>query len=157
MKLTVNHLQLNDSPENFLHSAGYARIFDSRRQVASHVRRLGTGHYPRLHLYFDVLGDNVVFNLHLDQKEASYEGSHMHSAEYDSELVANEIARLRDIVGLASPDNFNTPNRAVNAANIPADNPNAKAFNPAPNQGDWRADLRSIPPKEKTWWQKIFS
>jgi len=155
MKLTVSLNQLNDSPENFLHHAGYGMIFDSRRQVSSYVRRLGAGHYPRLHLYFDLVGANVVFNMHLDQKQASYEGTHMHNAEYDSDLVAAEINRLREIIGFKAGDagnQTNSPQFISEAASV-----NSVPVSPNANHGDWRADLQSIPKVKKTWWQKLFS
>jgi len=156
MKLTVSLSQLNDSPENFLHHAGYGMIFDSRRNISSYVRRLGADHYPRLHLYFDLLGDKVTFNLHLDQKQASYEGSHMHSAEYDSELVGDEVNRLRGIIGIGEAP---LPSFQNKTATVIVDNNsvNNQIINPDAVHGDWRSDLRSIPPVKKSWWQKIFS
>jgi hypothetical protein len=98
MKLIINKKQIADNPEVWLRRVGYGLIEDHRRGVTSFVRRLGNDFYPRLHLYFDVEGDKIIFSLHLDQKQASYEGSHMHNAEYDSEIVANEIERLKQII-----------------------------------------------------------
>jgi hypothetical protein len=109
-----------------------------------------------------LLGDKVVFNLHFDQKQASYEGSHMHSAEYDGEIVGGEVARLRQIIGLIDEgvDNAYRPaSQPQNASGASADNaPSANnQIKIAPQHGDWRSDLQSIPPVEKKWWQKIFS
>lgn len=73
---------------------GYALIFDRRSGQESLVRRLGDGHYPRFHLYLEDRGGDCVASLHLDQKRASYEGQHMHSAEYDGELVEGEVDHL---------------------------------------------------------------
>jgi len=161
MKLTVSLDRLGNSPENFLHQAGYAMIFDTRRQVRSYVRRLGSGHYPRLHLYFDLLGDKVVFNLHFDQKQVSYEGSHMHSAEYDGEIVGAEVARLRQTIGLIEGGVDSTYRSVSHSQNVPGTSDNVSSINNqikiAPQHGDWRSDLQSIPPVEKKWWQKIFS
>jgi hypothetical protein len=84
---------------NFLRRAGYALIHDRRRGTKSFVRRLGRGHYPRLHLYVDDTGNSWSFNLHLDQKKASYEGHNMHNAEYDGEIVEGEIYRLKSLLG----------------------------------------------------------
>ncbi len=58
----------------------------------SYVRRLGRDFYPRFHVYVNV--DNL--NLHLDQKKASYEGSHAHAGEYDSGLVEDEGRRINN-------------------------------------------------------------
>lgn len=157
MKLTVSRHQLNDSPENFLHRAGFGMIFDSRRQVSSFVRRLGSGHYPRLHLYFDIEGDNVIFNIHLDQKEASYSGGHMHNAEYDSPNVAAEIARLRDIIGISTSENISQNYQAPVAIETITPVSELKTASSSAPAGDWRADLSSMPKEEKSWWQKLFS
>ena len=98
MKLVVNKNQLPTQPENFLRQAGYGFIQDRRHGTQSFVRRLGSYHYPRLHMYIERNGEQVIFNLHLDQKQASYEGSHAHSGEYDSPIVRDEIARLQSLV-----------------------------------------------------------
>lgn len=98
MKLIINKNQISENPESWLRRVGYGLIEDHRRGVMSFVRRLGNDFYPRLHLYFEAEGEKIIFSIHLDQKQASYEGSHMHNAEYDSELVAEEIERLKQII-----------------------------------------------------------
>ncbi len=98
MKLTVNKNKLADY-HIFLRRNGYALIFDRRRGVESFVKRLGEGHYPRLHLYVDERENNLIFNLHLDQKKASYQGHNMHNAEYDNEFVSREITNLKRLLG----------------------------------------------------------
>jgi hypothetical protein len=95
MKLIINKNQLNESPANFLRQAGYGYMQDRRSGQDSFVRRLGAGFYPRLHMYAEESGDNIVFNLHLDQKQPSYPGAHAHNAEYDSQIVFEEIERLK--------------------------------------------------------------
>ncbi|HOZ53356.1 MAG TPA: hypothetical protein PK142_01605 [bacterium] len=100
MKLKINS-NLVDNYKVFIRRAGYALIFDRRRGVESFVRRLGSGHYPRLHMYIDEAGSDLIFSLHLDQKKASYEGHHMHNAEYDNDIVENEINRLKSLLGIS--------------------------------------------------------
>ena len=88
-----------DTALNILRGAGYAFHHDRKMDKDSFVRRLGNGFYPRFHLYVDdSRSDRVVFDLHLDQKQASYKGSHMHSAEYEGELVSAEISRLKSYI-----------------------------------------------------------
>ena len=61
----------------------------------SYVRRLSRiQHYPRFHLYLNETPEQLTFNLHLDQKHASYEGSSAHSGEYDGETVKEEADRI---------------------------------------------------------------
>ncbi len=69
--------------------------------MESFVRRLSSGYYPRFHLYIDKVGQDFVFNLHLDQKKASYIGHKMHSAEYDDALVEEEVDRLKNFFGVS--------------------------------------------------------
>jgi hypothetical protein len=103
MKIEVNKKALNFNPDQFLRRAGYGFIRDSVRNKESYVRRLTREFYPRLHMYFEDLPDRVVFDLHLDQKQASYAGNHMHNAEYDGEIVEAEIERLKNLLrGMAN-------------------------------------------------------
>ncbi len=82
--------------EQFLRRAGYGYIRDRRSGQESFVRRFGAGFYPRLHMYFEEKGEQIIFNLHLDQKQASYEGAnHMHNADHEGPVVEAEIERLK--------------------------------------------------------------
>lgn len=62
------------------------------------VRLLSQNAYPRFHIYVKEDNDNFVFNLHLDQKQPSYSGTHAHSGEYEGELVEAEGARIRQLL-----------------------------------------------------------
>ena len=95
MKIIVDRKKFNFNPEQFLRKNGYGFIVDRRRGKESFVNRLGSGHYPRFHAYVEREEDRLIIDLHLDQKEASYKGSHMHNAEYGGEQVKNEIDRLK--------------------------------------------------------------
>ena len=95
MKLTINRNQISENPDAFLQHAGFARIYDSRRGQESFVRRLGNYHYPRIHVYIEESGNQVTFNMHVDQKQASYAGNHMHNADYEGPVVEEEVRRLR--------------------------------------------------------------
>ena len=100
MKLIIDKNQINMAPEQFLRRAGYGYIRDRHSGQDSFVRRLGSGHYPRLHMYIQESDDKIIFNLHLDQKQASYPGAHAHSAEYEGEVVEGEIERLKGLIGI---------------------------------------------------------
>lgn len=99
MKLIIKKGQLSGQSEQFLRQAGYTYIRDHRSGKESFVKRLTRNFYPRFHMYVSQPGKDIVFDLHLDQKEASYPGAHAHNAEYDSEVVKDEIARLNKILG----------------------------------------------------------
>jgi hypothetical protein len=54
--------------------------------------------YPRFHLYLKVEKNNLIFNLHLDQKKPTYEGTPAHAGEYNSGVVEKEAERIRQIL-----------------------------------------------------------
>lgn len=101
MKFSVKSSQIPNY-QVFARRAGYALISDRFSAQESFVRRLGSGYYPRLHLYIEQKGEDLVFSLHLDQKKASYEGFSRHSAEYDNDIVEEEIKRLKGLLGVNS-------------------------------------------------------
>lgn len=62
------------------------------------IKRVGVAEYPHFHLYLQEEGENVILNLHLDQKKPSYEGASRHSGEYEGELVEKEMERIKNII-----------------------------------------------------------
>ncbi|MDA3839732.1 MAG: hypothetical protein PF572_01455 [Patescibacteria group bacterium] len=98
MKITIDKNKYNINAEQFLRRNGYAFIVDRRRGKESFVRRMGAGHYPRFHVYIKREDNRIIFDMHLDQKQASYEGSHMHNAEYDGNTVQAETNRLKSLI-----------------------------------------------------------
>ncbi len=100
MKLLANAKQLGGAPAIWLRRAGYAFIPEREDGQASFARRLSRDFYPRFHIYFTENQDKdgqemVIFNLHLDQKRPGYQGFNRHNAEYDGEVVATEMERLK--------------------------------------------------------------
>ena len=57
--------------------------------------------YPRFHIYLKEENDNLIFNLHLDQKRPIYKGVAAHAGEYDGKIVEEEAERIKEI--LSSP------------------------------------------------------
>ncbi|MFH1254938.1 MAG: hypothetical protein V1667_00455 [bacterium] len=98
MKLNFDKNRLNSNPAQLLRQAGYIYIIDRRSGEESYVRRLGRGFYPRFHLYLDDKGGQTFLNLHLDQKQPSYQGASAHNAEYDGELVEKEMQRIEKLI-----------------------------------------------------------
>lgn len=77
---------------------GYVIIDTKDNGEYNLVRRLDIDHYPRFHIYLKQAGDRLIFNLHLDQKQPSYEGSHAHSGEYEGPVVETEADRIKEIL-----------------------------------------------------------
>ena len=54
--------------------------------------------YPRFHIYLKADNNNLIFNLHLDQKRPSYKGTTAHSGEYKSKTVEAEAERIKQML-----------------------------------------------------------
>jgi len=93
MKFKVSK-DLKYSPENILRTCNYFPIFDRRTQKGSFVRKLTQNRYPRFHMYVKEKGDELIFDLHLDQSKTVYSGAKAHNADYDSPEVKTELVRV---------------------------------------------------------------
>lgn len=99
---------IKESPVNILRRAGY--IFQRNENNPTSASRGETGEmsftlpmsrngYPRFHIYCHLKGDNLVINLHLDQKRQTYGDETRHHGEYDnSGPVEQEASRLKSII-----------------------------------------------------------
>jgi hypothetical protein len=147
MKLIVEKKYLDGSAEQFIQrKASYGAIHSHHTGHDSFVRHPGRNRYPRFHMYLKDEGDRVVFDLHLDQKETSYGGSHAHNAEYDGPVVSAEMARVKDLVRANLPQSgvvstASTPNRQATSA--PASNVPRSIID---------EDV-----KKKGFWSKLFA
>lgn len=102
MKITVLP-ELN--PIDVIRRAGYGQVLDRRASEPSWSRRLGSGFYPRFHAYIS----QGEINLHLDQKQASYEGYSAHSGEYGGEAVEREGGRIIEAMAKLRQERFSAP------------------------------------------------
>jgi hypothetical protein len=98
MKLTIKQPELDRTPGLWLKQAGYHYNSGERGRGENYVKRLGSGDFPRLHIYIKENKEKIVINLHLDQKKPSYKGACAHNAEYEGEIVEAEIKRLKEIL-----------------------------------------------------------
>ena len=87
---------------NLMREIGYISTgTDERNGQMSFVNPVGGAGrygYPRFHIYLVVKGNDMFFDLHLDQKKPSYKGTTAHSGEYDGETVAKEAKRIKQIL-----------------------------------------------------------
>ena len=96
MKFIIEKPQINVA--NFFRRAGYHFL----RKVSEEMvfaKRLTDQPFPRFHAFCKIGKDKFIINLHLDHKQASYEGQRKHSGEYgkDSELLRKEVEKLRSV------------------------------------------------------------
>ena len=80
---------------NIMRKCGYAPDrHDSKTGELRFFRSLIGRRYPRFHIYTTEHDSTATLNLHLDQKQPSYQGSSAHSGEYDGTLVEQEVQRI---------------------------------------------------------------
>ncbi|MEI6378295.1 MAG: hypothetical protein WCO55_01420 [Candidatus Falkowbacteria bacterium] len=103
MKLKLNPANLVESYPQLLKRAGYLFVTDHKTGKDSYMRSLARANYPRFHLYIKEEGGLLILDLHIDHKQASYEGSHMHNAEYEGDLVSAELAHIAGLAGVDAP------------------------------------------------------
>jgi hypothetical protein len=94
MKIPIKKVLLKENINAFMRRAGYVPFHDS------YVRELGTGGYPRFHIYIDDGGEKYALNLHLDQKRPSYGNETAHSGDYEGIPVETEADRIADFLDL---------------------------------------------------------
>ena len=83
----------------FMRECGYAPDeFEQARELVFH-RFLAGRSYPKFHAYCTVSQDtkSATLNLHLDQKQPSYKGSHAHNAEHSGPVVEAEVQRIQSL------------------------------------------------------------
>lgn len=85
----------NDTAVTLARRIGYKPIGVDADNEYSVIRPLTNRDYPRFHIYMKRNEEEFEINLHLDQKMASYEGSHSHSGEYEGDLVEKEAERIK--------------------------------------------------------------
>lgn len=84
---------LKDHSRNIMRSLGYGEQRTRQGQI-SYVKRVTGERFPRFHAYVEDMNGGMQVNLHLDQKEASHEGSSAHGGEYEGPLVEVEMRRI---------------------------------------------------------------
>lgn len=96
---------LPDHARNMMRRLGYGEL-QKRSGQLSYAKRVSGGSFPRYHAYVeDLSGGSMQVNLHIDQKEASYQGSHAHSGEYEGPLVEQEMQRIIGFIQSLSKPN----------------------------------------------------
>lgn len=98
MKLEIPLLKENIL--TLMRRCGYApEGADERTGELRWTRPLMGRRYPRFHIYSKLSPDNTraVLELHLDQKQPSYQGFAAHSGEYDGPVVGAEAQRIQQI------------------------------------------------------------
>lgn len=88
---------LSDNARNIMRHLGYGEQRTRAGQI-SYVKRVGGERFPRYHAYVEDMIGGLQVNLHVDQKEASYEGTSAHAGEYEGSVVEREMSRITQLV-----------------------------------------------------------
>jgi hypothetical protein len=95
MKFTLKN-PAEENIYNLLRKVGYHLTEKGeKKSKLIFIRPPNRNGYPRFHLYIKLQRENLLFNLHLDQKKPSYKGVPAHSGEYEGEIVENEAERIK--------------------------------------------------------------
>jgi hypothetical protein len=84
---------------SLMRKVGYY-FLEQEKGDLSFVKPLERSGYPRFHIYLEIDEkiNEIIFNLHLDQKRPIYRGAPAHAGEYDGELVEKEAERIKQII-----------------------------------------------------------
>jgi predicted secreted protein len=97
MKIVID--KCSDNLAAALRKIGYTSKRGSvKTGEISAVRVMARGGFPRFHIYAKIEGNNLYFNLHLDQKRPSYSGVRAHSGEHESQAVKQEANRIKTLL-----------------------------------------------------------
>ena len=88
---------LKENPQNLMRALGYSFQKENGDRGEIAFTRPARG-YPRFHLFLKIIGENLAFNIHLDQKKPSYGKFTAHSGEYNTEIIENEVQRIKQIL-----------------------------------------------------------
>jgi len=85
---------------NLIRKVGYHFLKEEKESEFAFIRPLERSGYPRFHLYLKINKkmNELIFNLHLDQKKPIYKGTPAHAGEYEGAVVENEAKRIKQIL-----------------------------------------------------------
>ncbi len=100
MIFKVPESEIKENIVNSMRKAGYLCLGRGKDESElSFVRRIRGDSYPRFHVIIrSDKGKRIVFNIHLDQKKAVYDGSTAHQGDYDSPIIEEEIERIKKLI-----------------------------------------------------------
>ena len=98
MKFIIKNTS-GENTTNLMRRVGYYFLQEKDSEL-SFVRPLERSGYPRFHIYLkpNEKNEEIIFNLHLDQKRPIYKTAHDHAAEYEGKVVETETERIKQIL-----------------------------------------------------------
>ncbi len=97
MKFVLNNTK-GKNIIDLMRKVGYYHLSKKGNQL-SFIRPLERSVYPRFHIYLQEEENNdLIFNLHLDQRKPVYKFSSAHNADYEGEILEREKERIKMIL-----------------------------------------------------------
>jgi len=98
MKFIIKNTS-GENVTNLMRRIGYYFLQEKDSEL-SFVRPLERSGYPRFHIYLkpNVKNEEIIFNLHLDQKRPIYKSAPAHAGEYEGKVVETEAERIKQIL-----------------------------------------------------------
>jgi hypothetical protein len=97
MKIKIDNFRENTA--SLFRRIGYVFV---RREEGdmSFVRAMGRSGYPRFHIFAHMDQDDLMINIHLDQKKETYGSGTRHHGEYDNDgALKDEVERIKKMLG----------------------------------------------------------
>ena len=79
---------------NLMRGLGYHFVSEQNGEY-NFIKPLAGRAFPRFDIYFKTKDDDLIINLHLDQKAPIYKGTTAHSGEYEGPLIEKEAERIK--------------------------------------------------------------
>ncbi|HAU66182.1 TPA: hypothetical protein DCW61_02430 [Candidatus Uhrbacteria bacterium] len=127
---------LSDNGRNILRRLSYADQRTKTGQI-SYTKRVTGERFPRYHVYIEEIPTGIQINLHLDQKEASYEGTSAHAGEYDGPLVEQEMTRITTFIETLRSPNISLSHPSSPSTGTTSTKPHGKTL--IKKKGFWEA------------------
>lgn len=97
MQIKIPNFRENTA--SFFRRTGYVFVRREDDEM-NFVRTLTRSGYPRFHIFAHMEKDDLIINIHLDQKKETYGSGTRHHGEYkDSEVLEREVKRIKSLAG----------------------------------------------------------
>ncbi len=96
MRIKIDNFRENTA--SFFRRIGYVFVRRENDEM-SFIKTLARSGYPRFHIFAHMERDDLIINIHLDQKKETYGSGARHHGEYgDSEILNEEIKRIKSLI-----------------------------------------------------------
>jgi hypothetical protein len=89
--------KFRENPATFFRRAGYVFLRREDDEM-NFTRELAKSGYPRFHIFAHAEHEDLIMNIHLDQKKETYGSGTRHHGEYEgSDILKEEVERIKKL------------------------------------------------------------